>query len=147
MKVHSFNHSFVHLIVKSIQRLLSKYPMSTSDLLNGSHLSEIISLGITSDIKFSLFTIFHFINVQCSLLKVCVSFSDCMECMACSDNVVRAGLTPKFKDVDTLCEMLDYKCGTKEENIFPCHHDPSDTYVTIYDPPVPDFAVARIQVS
>jgi len=41
---------------------------------------------------------------------------------------------------------LDYKCGTKEENIFPCHHDPSDPYVTIYDPPVPDFAVARIQI-
>lgn len=70
-----------------------------------------------------------------------------MECMACSDNVVRAGLTPKFKDVDTLCEMLDYKCGAKEDNIFPCRHDPSDSYVTIYDPPVPDFAVARIQVS
>ena len=67
--------------------------------------------------------------------------------MACSDNVVRAGLTPKFKDVDTLCEMLDYKCGTKEENIFPCHKDPSDQYVTIYDPPVADFAVARIHVS
>ena len=67
--------------------------------------------------------------------------------MACSDNVVRAGLTPKFKDVDTLCEMLDYGCRTKEANIFPCHQDPSDPYVTIYDPPVADFAVRRIQVS
>jgi len=27
---------------------------------------------------------------------------DCIECMATSDNVVRAGLTPKFKDVETL---------------------------------------------
>lgn len=34
---------------------------------------------------------------------------DCAECMALSDNVVRAGLTPKFKDVDTLCEMLTYQ--------------------------------------
>lgn len=34
---------------------------------------------------------------------------DCVECMALSDNVVRAGLTPKFKDVDTLCAMLTYK--------------------------------------
>ena len=33
---------------------------------------------------------------------------DLVECMACSDNVVRAGLTPKFKDVETLLEMLDY---------------------------------------
>ncbi len=36
---------------------------------------------------------------------------DCVECMACSDNVVRAGLTPKYKDVSTLCEMLTYKYG------------------------------------
>lgn len=31
-----------------------------------------------------------------------------MECMARSDNVVRAGLTPKYKDVDTLASMLTY---------------------------------------
>lgn len=31
---------------------------------------------------------------------------DCVECMASSDNVVRCGLTPKLKDVDTLLEML-----------------------------------------
>ena len=31
-----------------------------------------------------------------------------LECMACSDNVVRAGLTPKLKDVDNLVEMLTY---------------------------------------
>ncbi len=37
---------------------------------------------------------------------------DCVECMACSDNVVRAGLTPKFKDVPTLCDMLTYTCVT-----------------------------------
>jgi mannose-6-phosphate isomerase len=34
-----------------------------------------------------------------------------IECMANSDNVVRAGLTPKFKDVDTLLEIMDYTCG------------------------------------
>lgn len=31
---------------------------------------------------------------------------ECIECMACSDNVVRAGLTCKFCDVDTLMRML-----------------------------------------
>ena len=36
-------------------------------------------------------------------------FGDCIECMALSDNVVRAGLTPKFKHVDVLCSMLHYK--------------------------------------
>jgi len=34
---------------------------------------------------------------------------ECVECMALSDNVVRAGLTPKFKDAETLCAMLVYK--------------------------------------
>ncbi|RAL61392.1 hypothetical protein DID88_009526 [Monilinia fructigena] len=33
---------------------------------------------------------------------------DIIECMAASDNVVRAGFTPKFKDVDTLTSMLTY---------------------------------------
>jgi mannose-6-phosphate isomerase len=31
-----------------------------------------------------------------------------IECMANSDNVVRAGLTNKFKDIDTLLQILDY---------------------------------------
>ena len=34
---------------------------------------------------------------------------DCVETMALSDNVVRAGLTPKFRDVKTLCSMLNYR--------------------------------------
>jgi mannose-6-phosphate isomerase len=34
-----------------------------------------------------------------------------MELMAASDNVVRAGFTPKFKDVETLVSMLEYKPG------------------------------------
>ncbi|MBA0715552.1 hypothetical protein Golax_014442, partial [Gossypium laxum] len=33
---------------------------------------------------------------------------DCVECMATSDNVVRAGLTPKHRDIQTLCSMLTY---------------------------------------
>ena len=37
-----------------------------------------------------------------------------MELMASSDNVVRAGFTPKFKDVDTLVEMLDYSPALPE---------------------------------
>ena len=38
--------------------------------------------------------------------------------MACSDNVVRAGLTPKFKDVDTLLDMLNYVGEPGENKIF-----------------------------
>merc|ERR1712032_397448 len=36
---------------------------------------------------------------------------DCLEAMACSDNVVRAGLTPKLRDTETLCAMLNYEGG------------------------------------
>jgi mannose-6-phosphate isomerase class I len=32
-----------------------------------------------------------------------------MEAMVNSDNVVRGGLTPKYKDTKTLVEMLKYK--------------------------------------
>jgi len=68
---------------------------------------------------------------------------ECVECMAASDNVVRAGLTPKFKDVETLTSMLTYVDGpphivTGEEigpNVF--------RYVT----PVNEFLVDRATLS
>lgn len=44
---------------------------------------------------------------------------DIVECMACSDNVVRGGLTPKFKDIDVLVEMLVYRGGVPP-TIDPC---------------------------
>lgn len=34
-----------------------------------------------------------------------------VECMATSDNVIRAGLTPKYKDTNVLCSSLTYKQG------------------------------------
>ena len=72
---------------------------------------------------------------------------DCLECMACSDNVVRAGLTPKFKDVATLCDILDYHCRPASDNIFPSKSHPVDSFVTLYNPPVPEFTVAQISVN
>lgn len=44
---------------------------------------------------------------------------DIIECMAASDNVVRAGFTPKFKDVKNLCEMLTYQYGSVESQKMP----------------------------
>jgi len=61
-----------------------------------------------------------------------------VECMANSDNVVRAGLTPKFKDVETLCDILTYECG--EPKILA----PDDGAVVMeYAAPVPEFALSR----
>ncbi|XP_059471991.1 mannose-6-phosphate isomerase [Neocloeon triangulifer] len=42
---------------------------------------------------------------------------ECIELMACSDNVVRGGLTPKLKDVDTLCSMLEYEPADNSANM------------------------------
>lgn len=74
-----------------------------------------------------------------------MSIADCVECMACSDNVVRAGLTPKFIDVETLCSMLDYKGEEASKKIF--QPQVEDEYTCIFTPPVPDFSVAKVQVS
>lgn len=81
-----------------------------------------------------------------SLLKGYINelFTDCIECMACSDNVVRAGLTPKFKDVETLCNMLDYNGAPALEKCFKPKVE--DCFTQLYQPPVPDFAVAKIKV-
>ncbi|XP_041602396.1 mannose-6-phosphate isomerase isoform X4 [Vulpes lagopus] len=78
-------------------------------------------------------------NVPHAYLK-----GDCVECMACSDNTVRAGLTPKFIDVPTLCEMLSYT-PTKDRLFLPARSQ-EDPYLYIYDPPVPDFTVMKMQV-
>uniref|UniRef100_A0A8C3CL30 Mannose-6-phosphate isomerase n=1 Tax=Cairina moschata TaxID=8855 RepID=A0A8C3CL30_CAIMO len=71
---------------------------------------------------------------------------DCVECMACSDNTVRAGLTPKFIDVLTLCEMLNYTPAPSSSKIFPAVQSPLDPSVFLYDPPVPDFTLMRIEI-
>lgn len=71
-------------------------------------------------------------------------FTDCIENMACSDNVVRAGLTPKFVDVETLCAMLNYKGEPAANKIFKSVTE--DNFTRLFKPPVQDFAVAEIRV-
>ena len=41
-------------------------------------------------------------------------YGDLVECMANSDNVVRGGLTPKFKDTETLVNMMPYEMIKRE---------------------------------
>ncbi|XP_052899786.1 mannose-6-phosphate isomerase [Anopheles moucheti] len=73
---------------------------------------------------------------------------DCVECMACSDNVVRAGLTPKFKDVDTLLRLVSYDCLPGESMLFQPKvlHPKDEPYTRTFVPPVPDFAVAELRL-
>ncbi|KAL6520108.1 hypothetical protein OROHE_017251 [Orobanche hederae] len=64
-------------------------------------------------------------------------YGECVECMATSDNVVRAGLTPKSRDVETLCSMLTYK------QAFPdiLTGVPSNPYTVKYQPPFDEFEI------
>jgi len=64
---------------------------------------------------------------------------DCIECMACSDNVVRAGLTPKLRDVDTLCSMLTYRTMYPEI----MRGEPIDEFSLKFEPPVSEFLLIR----
>ncbi|XP_057332376.1 mannose-6-phosphate isomerase [Microplitis mediator] len=70
-------------------------------------------------------------------------FGDCIECMACSDNVVRAGLTPKFKDVPTLIEMLSYESQSYDK----FKPERLNEFTETFKPPIKDFAVNKIEVT
>jgi mannose-6-phosphate isomerase len=76
--------------------------------------------------------------------------------MASSDNVVRAGFTPKFKDVSTLTEMLTYSYAPiSEQKMAPVDYPyatlnreaySSGSTATLYDPPIEEFAVVRTEL-
>jgi mannose-6-phosphate isomerase len=78
---------------------------------------------------------------------------DIIECMASSDNVVRAGFTPKFKDVDNLTKMLTYSYAPiSEQKMEPRDYSQvrlnapaysSNSSNKLYNPPIPEFAVVR----
>lgn len=72
---------------------------------------------------------------------------DIIECMAASDNVVRAGFTPKFKDVDNLVEMLTYAYGSVEKQKMPLlsfAKSRGDAIKSVlYDPPIAEFSVLQ----
>mmetsp|Transcript_6519 Transcript_6519/g.17451 ORF Transcript_6519/g.17451 Transcript_6519/m.17451 type:complete len:424 (+) Transcript_6519:41-1312(+) len=67
---------------------------------------------------------------------------ECVEIMARSDNVVRAGLTPKFKDVETLLNMLTYESGPPafiaKESMGP--------FVSRYIPPALEFQLTSVEL-
>jgi mannose-6-phosphate isomerase len=65
--------------------------------------------------------------------------------MATSDNVVRAGLTPKFKDVDVLVNMLTYRYGSAEsQKMTPVKFG---DHSLLYDPPIDEFSVVWTKMS
>ena len=66
-----------------------------------------------------------------------------LECMAASDNVVRAGLTPKARDVDVLVHMLTYQSARASDQLLKpqiWNLDASGA-TQLYQPPISEFAV------
>lgn len=82
------------------------------------------------------------------------SHIDIIECMASSDNVVRAGFTPKFKDVKNLVSMLTYSYAPiDEQKMKPqpfargSNTDSESPTSVIYDPPINEFAVIKTELA
>jgi mannose-6-phosphate isomerase class I len=67
---------------------------------------------------------------------------DAVECMAMSDNVVRAGLTQKFKDVDTLLRMMTWRDDLLDELVNVGER--VQAHVVKYNPPVEDFMLYEV---
>ena len=76
--------------------------------------------------------------------------------MASSDNVVRAGFTPKFQDIPTLTTMLTYDhAPISEQKMTPVdYHNvklnqtayTSSSSAILYDPPIEEFSVVRTEL-
>lgn len=64
--------------------------------------------------------------------------------MATSDNVVRAGLTPKLRDVPTLISMLTYTYGPSSTQLMSPLPFKSTKHTTLYDPPIDEFSVLLV---
>ncbi|KAL9114429.1 MAG: hypothetical protein Q9227_001510 [Pyrenula ochraceoflavens] len=81
---------------------------------------------------------------------------DIIECMASSDNVIRAGFTPKFQDVDTLTRILTYDHEPPEKQKLEPVDYPYATLNTkayssasrcvLYDPPIEEFSVIMTEL-
>ena len=71
---------------------------------------------------------------------------DIVECMATSDNVIRAGLTPKLRDVPNLLAGLTYNAAEPSRHLVKPATSPvsASSHTSLYDPPIPEFSVLRV---
>lgn len=69
-----------------------------------------------------------------------------MECMATSDNVIRAGLTPKLRDVPNLVSSLTYEAADWSKHRVKAAPFESCPYTRVFDPPVAEFSVLHTKL-
>ncbi|KAF7309751.1 Mannose-6-phosphate isomerase [Mycena indigotica] len=74
-------------------------------------------------------------------------YGDIMECMANSDNVIRAGLTPKLRDIPNLVAGLTYEAADPARHVVKPTSFHGTTASTLYDPPIPEFSVVQVSLA
>ncbi|CAJ0577104.1 unnamed protein product, partial [Mesorhabditis spiculigera] len=71
---------------------------------------------------------------------------ECVECVGCSNNTIRAALTPKYVDHDALVEALNYQMTHPDDYLVPARRLPAYPIVDEYAPDCRDFQLHRVQV-
>ncbi|CAI5452177.1 unnamed protein product [Caenorhabditis angaria] len=69
---------------------------------------------------------------------------ECVECVGCSNNTIRAAMTPKFIDREALCEVLNYKMTEPEDYLV--HPTQLTDCVAEFAPDCKDFQLHKINV-
>lgn len=88
-----------------------------------------------------------FLIIYLLIRTITYYYIDIMECMANSDNVIRAGLTPKLRDIPNLISGLTYTASVPSKHIVkPTLFQPRSKSTTLYNPPVPEFSVLKVEV-
>uniref|UniRef100_A0AC35UAG5 Mannose-6-phosphate isomerase n=1 Tax=Rhabditophanes sp. KR3021 TaxID=114890 RepID=A0AC35UAG5_9BILA len=72
---------------------------------------------------------------------------ECVECVGCSNNTIRASLTPKFKDIEALCEVVNYRMTDPSYYLVDANVLPKYEHVTEYAPDCKDFTLHQIKIS
>ncbi|KAF9483080.1 mannose-6-phosphate isomerase [Pholiota conissans] len=73
-------------------------------------------------------------------------YGECIETMANSDNVIRAGLTPKLRDIPVLVAGLTYMAADPSKHVVKLKSFQSSGPSVLYDPPIPEFSVIRMRL-
>jgi len=67
--------------------------------------------------------------------------------MANSDNVIRAGLTPKLRDIPNLVNTLTYTAAPASRHVVKPLPFSTSSASTLYDPPITEFSVVTTALS
>jgi len=154
---HAFQKLFTTLMIKGSEQvsdLETALAALEKRLQNKQSLSEKEVLFLELRAKYhtdiGLFVIFflnllHLQKGQGVFLKAGLPHAyvlgNIVECMANSDNVVRAGLTPKFKDVKTLTEILTYEMERPE-----IYRPSEKEQQFVYRVPTDEFSVRKLEL-